>query len=143
MDARSASAEPISDEDYLAIEAALIATEKGRAFLAEYTVRNRTADTHRLMRSITRLHRATIGHRGFEDALRRDMETILQRLRTMRTALPIEETGAKGGWSHDLGQIEASVIALSEELQDRSAQQFADTGGYGLNFAIGLEAKTV
>ena len=45
-------------EDYEAIEQAVLETERGRWFLAEYAARNRRAETTSLLTSLTKLERA-------------------------------------------------------------------------------------
>lgn len=49
---------PLREEDYEAIEAAVMETERGRWFLAEYTRRNRSADTNVLLEAIQKLERS-------------------------------------------------------------------------------------
>ena len=48
---------PISEEDYEAIEQAVLETSRGRWFLAEYARRNRNADTAVLLEAIRKLER--------------------------------------------------------------------------------------
>ena len=48
----------LSEEDYRAIEAAVMETARGRWFLAEFARRNRQADTAMLLGAIARLERA-------------------------------------------------------------------------------------
>lgn len=63
---------PIDEADYEAIEAAVMETQRGRWFLAEYARRNRTADTGMLLEAIGRL----------ENAVRSERESLdLDRLR--------------------------------------------------------------
>lgn len=45
----------LTDEDYSAIEAAVMETERGRWFLAEYARRNRSADTASILEALTKL----------------------------------------------------------------------------------------
>src|SRR5437016_8692333 len=52
---------PLSEADYEAIEAAVVETNRGRWFLAEYTRRNRQADTTMLLGAIDRLEAAIRG----------------------------------------------------------------------------------
>lgn len=52
-DARSLT--PLSEMDYAAIAAAVMETSRGRWFLAEYTKRNRQADTEMVLSAIARL----------------------------------------------------------------------------------------
>jgi hypothetical protein len=49
------------EADYEAVCAAMVATERGRRFLAEFTARNRSADTNMLVSAITRVEAAIRG----------------------------------------------------------------------------------
>lgn len=49
---------PLSETDYEAIEAAVMETERGRWFLAEYAARNRNSDTNVLLEAIKKLERS-------------------------------------------------------------------------------------
>ncbi|WP_349371058.1 hypothetical protein [Salinarimonas sp.] len=66
---------PIADADYEAIEAAVMETQRGRWFLAEYARRNRTADTTMLLAAIERLESAVSREREADrmDRLRFDL----------------------------------------------------------------------
>jgi chemotaxis regulatin CheY-phosphate phosphatase CheZ len=55
---------PLSDADYEAIESAVMETGRGRWFLAEFSRRNRTADTGMLLDAIARLEHSVGGDRG-------------------------------------------------------------------------------
>jgi chemotaxis regulatin CheY-phosphate phosphatase CheZ len=52
---------PLREEDYEAIEAAVMETARGRWFLAEYTRRNRNSDTRTVLDAIEKLERS-MGH---------------------------------------------------------------------------------
>src|SRR5947209_16920894 len=52
---------PLNEADYEAIEAAVLETNRGRWFLAEYARRNRQADTAMLLTAIDRLEAAIRG----------------------------------------------------------------------------------
>lgn len=58
---------PIDEADYEAIEAAVMETQRGRWFLAEYARRNRTADTGMLLEAIGRLENAVRSEREIVD----------------------------------------------------------------------------
>ena len=51
---------PFNESDFLAIEAAVLETDKGRWFLAEFARRNRVADTQTLLKALSRLERNLI-----------------------------------------------------------------------------------
>jgi chemotaxis regulatin CheY-phosphate phosphatase CheZ len=55
---------PLSDADYEAIESAVMETSRGRWFLAEFSRRNRTADTCMLLDAIARLEQSVGADRG-------------------------------------------------------------------------------
>jgi chemotaxis regulatin CheY-phosphate phosphatase CheZ len=55
---------PLSDADYEAIESAVMETGRGRWFLAEFSRRNRTADTGMLLDAIARLEHSVGGDRN-------------------------------------------------------------------------------
>lgn len=59
---------PLSDEDYGAIEAAVIATARGRSFLREFARRQRHADTLSLLDAIARLEQRLAAGRVERDA---------------------------------------------------------------------------
>jgi hypothetical protein len=59
-----------ADQDYQAIYAALSASARGRAFLAEYVRRNRAADTELLLRAIEWLEALMRAHAPAGDPLR-------------------------------------------------------------------------
>ncbi|GGK22793.1 hypothetical protein [Salinarimonas ramus] len=66
---------PIAEEDYEAIEQAVMETQRGRWFLAEYARRNRNADTTVLLGAIERLEKVVSREREAErmDRLRFDL----------------------------------------------------------------------
>ncbi|GLS18659.1 hypothetical protein GCM10007874_16760 [Labrys miyagiensis] len=70
----------LSDEDYGAIEAAVMETARGRWFLAEYGRRNRNADTDAVLSAIRRLERLVQSAGTFDarDEVTRGMADIAQ-----------------------------------------------------------------
>ncbi|WP_413993440.1 hypothetical protein ACMDCR_15920 [Labrys okinawensis] len=70
----------LSDEDYGAIEAAVMETARGRWFLAEYARRNRNADTDAVLSAIRRLERLVQSAGTFDarDEVTRGMADIAQ-----------------------------------------------------------------
>ncbi len=75
---RSGPPSPIRHADYEAIEAALLESARGRWFLAEYSRRNRSADTRMLLDAITRLEATRLRPRD-----RGGLEPLLDDLRDM------------------------------------------------------------
>ncbi|WP_373236332.1 protein phosphatase CheZ [Cohaesibacter celericrescens] len=55
---------PLRQEDYLAIEAAVMETARGRWFLSEYARRNRNADTDTLLNAIDKLEKSVVRERA-------------------------------------------------------------------------------
>lgn len=106
---------PLSEDEYFTIENSLMATAKGRRFLRCYLERNRGTEMQKLLSSIARLHRVTVGEAGFETALHRDLSSVLSNVTQLRETIEVE--------SVDLGlqQIEASLLALTEVVEERSA----------------------
>ncbi|MGP9819036.1 hypothetical protein ACTZWW_03385, partial [Salinarimonas sp. NSM] len=66
---------PIAEADYDAIESAVMETQRGRWFLAEYARRNRNADTTVLLEAINRLENVVASERETQrmDRLRFDL----------------------------------------------------------------------
>jgi hypothetical protein len=66
---------PLSEADYEAIEQAVMETARGRWFLAEFTRRNRQADTTMLLKALERIEDAVTGERtiGTADRVRFDL----------------------------------------------------------------------
>jgi chemotaxis regulatin CheY-phosphate phosphatase CheZ len=59
---------PLNEADYQAIEAAVVETNRGRWFLAEYTKRNRNADTKVLLAALERIEHTIRSQRAAEPA---------------------------------------------------------------------------
>lgn len=76
----------IAEADYGAIENALQSTEKGRRFLRTYIERNRSLESRRLLRSISRLHRAALGEPGLNAEISRDLSSVLRTVSRHRKA---------------------------------------------------------
>ncbi|MCT4657267.1 MAG: protein phosphatase CheZ [Cohaesibacter sp.] len=72
---------PLRQEDYQAIEAAVMETARGRWFLSEYARRNRTADTDTLLGAIDKLEKTVVGQHAPGMAIERlkgDLSEIAQ-----------------------------------------------------------------
>src|SRR5271166_5901117 len=76
----------ISEADYCAIEDALQSSEKGRRFLRAFAYRNRSLESLRLLRSISRLHRAAFGNPGMNAEICRDLVSVLRSASRQRQA---------------------------------------------------------
>ncbi|MBJ7533898.1 hypothetical protein JDN40_07265 [Rhodomicrobium vannielii ATCC 17100] len=114
---------PLSEADYCAIESALLASDKGRRFLRAYVDRNRGLETLRLLRSISRLHRAALGVPGLNAEVCRDLSGILSTVSKHRhKAFDCFDEGDKAELLlNGMEEIEAAVIALIESIEDRMA----------------------
>ncbi|MFZ1109688.1 MAG: hypothetical protein WAN43_15250 [Rhodomicrobium sp.] len=121
---------PLSETDYYALEDALLSTEKGRRFLRAYVDRNRGMETLRLLRSISRMHRAALGVPGANSEVCRDLTGVLKIISSRRekTAVCGEEAAKSEALMAALEEIEACVIALIESIEDRMAGPLRDDG---------------
>jgi hypothetical protein len=117
------STAPLSEADYYALEDALLATEKGRRFLRAYIDRNRGLETLRLLRSISRMHRAALGVPGVNAEVCRDMAGVLK-IVSKRREMAMEcydDAGRLQSLMTGLEEIEACVITLIESIEDKMA----------------------
>lgn len=74
---RSGPPSALPEEDYDAIEAAVMETARGRWFLAEYARRNRTADTGMLLEAIAKLQ-AAITDTSADDGIQRFRKDLIE-----------------------------------------------------------------
>jgi len=111
----------ISDADYNAIEDALHSSQKGRRFLRAYLERNRSLESRRLLRSISRLHRSALGAPGIPAEISRDLVAMAKdvaRNRKLAAACRSAEDRTRY-LSRSLQDVEASLLALIESLDER------------------------
>lgn len=113
----------ISEADYCAIEDALQSSEKGRRFLRAYVDRQRGLETLRLLRSISRLHRATLGAPGFQAEVSRDLsETLRDVSRLRQIAADCGEDALRASYlASGVEDIESRLIALIESVEDKGS----------------------
>ncbi len=119
MHARSTGG--LSQADYCAIEDALLRSTKGQDFLLEYLKRHRGGESLRLLRSISRLHRAALGSSGMGQRIMGDLATVSQtltRVRTRAAACPGVNARAEV-LEAGLDDVEATVLVLMETLEDQ------------------------
>ena len=117
----------ISETDYGAIEDALQSSEKGRRFLRAYADRNRSLESRRLLRSISRLHRAALGAPGLNAEAYRDLVSIL------KSVVKHKQTASRCGdvntrtviLAASLEEIEACLITLIESIEERAFDTLA------------------
>lgn len=69
-----------SDEDYEAIEAAVMETARGRWFLREYARRNRNADTQAVLGALDQLERKVLDNQGLGN-LKADFQEMASAIR--------------------------------------------------------------
>jgi hypothetical protein len=123
----------LSEDDYAAIEAAVMETARGRWFLAEFARRNRNTDTETVLSAIDRLEQAMTaqsGPRGGEaDRLRFDLfdmaSAIAQTKAEIAAIKPDGDRVALDGATNELDAIVKStetatgeILAAAERLQE-------------------------
>jgi chemotaxis regulatin CheY-phosphate phosphatase CheZ len=123
---------PLSEADYEAIEAAVVETNRGRWFLAEYARRNRHADTRMLLTAIDRLEAAIRGERTAEsvDRIRFDLVEMAKAIARTKAEIAAikpdgEQPGKFGEATEELdsivGATEAAtsdILAAAEQVQE-------------------------
>jgi chemotaxis protein CheZ len=123
---------PLSEADYEAIEAAVVETNRGRWFLAEYARRNRHADTKMLLTAIDRLEAAIRGERTAEsvDRIRFDLVEMAKAIARTKAEIAAikpdgEQHGKFGEATEELdsivGATEAAtsdILAAAEQIQE-------------------------
>jgi chemotaxis protein CheZ len=123
---------PLSEADYEAIEAAVVETNRGRWFLAEYARRNRHADTKMLLTAIDRLEAAIRGERTAEsvDRIRFDLVEMAKAIARTKAEIAAikpdgEQPGKFGEATEELdsivGATEAAtsdILAAAEQVQE-------------------------
>lgn len=105
----SNSLTPLHDEDYNAIENAVMETARGRWFLAEYTKRHRSADTEMLLDAIKKLegNMKREGEVPNIDSFKLDIADMASAIeRTKKEIAQIADRGESGG----------RILAASNEL---------------------------
>ncbi len=135
----------IPEADYCAIEDTLQSTEKGRRFLRAYTERNRSLESRRLLRSISRLHRAALGAPGINAEVCRDLISVLRSVSKHRqAATACVNPGSRSVMlENGLDEVEACLIALIESIEE-SAFESLGSGiqGSGLEDELSQAGRT-
>jgi chemotaxis protein CheZ len=123
---------PLSEADYEAIEAAVVETNRGRWFLAEYAKRNRHADTKMLLTAIDRLEAAIRGERTAEsvDRIRFDLVEMAKAIARTKAEIAaikpdVEQAGKFGEATEELDSIVSTteaatsdILAAAEQIQE-------------------------
>jgi hypothetical protein len=124
----SAPPAPRRPPDYAAIEAALLQSPRGRAFLAEYARRNRTADTQMLLEAITRLELAILRphHQREANNVLTDLVEMSEAIaRTRREIAAIKPPGSITAATEELESVvnatekaTSDILQAAEEVQE-------------------------
>ena len=123
---------PLTEADYEAIEAAVVETNRGRWFLAEYARRNRHADTKMLLTAIDRLEAAIRGERTAEsvDRIRFDLVEMAKAIARTKVEIAaikpdVEQAGKFGEATEELDSIVSAteaatsdILAAAEQVQE-------------------------
>jgi chemotaxis regulatin CheY-phosphate phosphatase CheZ len=114
---------PLTEADYEAIEAAVMETNRGRWFLAEYARRNRHADTNMLLAAIERIEATMRGERHMEtvDRIRFDlvdMANAIARAKAEIAAIKPDarQAGKFGEATEELDSIVNATEAATSEI---------------------------
>jgi chemotaxis protein CheZ len=123
---------PLSEADYEAIEAAVVETNRGRWFLAEYARRNRHADTKMLLTAIDRLEAAIRGERTAEsvDRIRFDLVEMAKAIARTKAEIAaikpdVEQAGKFGEATEELDSIVSTTEAATSDIL-ASAEQIQE-----------------
>ena len=119
----------IAEADYGAIENALQSTEKGRRFLRTYIERNRSLESRRLLRSISRLHRAALGEPGLNAEISRDLSSVLRTVsRHRKAAAKCSDLFARSAaLENSLEEVKSCLISLLESIEERAVETLGNT----------------
>lgn len=111
----------LTPADYIAIERAILQSTKGRGFLADYLLRNRTAETELLLEAIARLHRALEGSesarqlkelKGDLTELQRNMARTRRELAAMLGEEDVPAEKRAGKLEAALSHVESGIMAM-------------------------------
>ena len=110
---------PLRQEDYLAIEAAVMETARGRWFLNEYTRRNRNADTDTLLKAIDKLEKSIVRERAPATVMERvkmdlaDMAAAIEKTKIEIAQIKHEDN--EGAERFERASIELDAIVSQTE----------------------------
>src|SRR6201982_2959333 len=122
----------LSDADYEAIESAVLETNRGRWFLAEYARRNRHADTKMLLTAIERIEAVMRGEPSTQsvDRIRFDLVEMAKAIARTKAEIAaikpdIEQHGKFGEATEELDSIvntteaaTSDILAAAEQIQE-------------------------
>ncbi len=120
--ARAGQPEPDApdDGDYKAFCAALSASARGRAFLTEYTRRNRNADTERLLAAITQLQQTVAANTApkVTDTIKSELRALLDEITAAQSELEASIVTTKATKLAELVALVArritAIVALAQ-----------------------------
>jgi hypothetical protein len=124
--ARTSAQPDIVETDYQAFCAALSASLRGRAFLAEYARRNRHADTEMVLAALDRLQAQVRGQIAAPqaDRIRQELRALLAAIRTTRPEIDDSPTAIRAAKQAALlGFVEHRIGALVAPEREASVVQ--------------------
>ncbi len=147
---------PLSENDYVAIEAAVMETARGRWFMAEFAKRNRQADTLQLLGAIGRIERVvglglpeqTVAPDMGEAAaliadLRIDLERISGKAEDRASGLATRIETAAGTIVQATESIQEAAWSLREAGADEALCDMLDQRASEISAATGIVEGTV
>ena len=110
--AESRALSPLNEHDFGAIEAAVMETERGRWFLAQYAQRNRTADTNLILSAIAKLENAVSGERAMQqiERVRFDLVEMAKTIALLK--IEIAASGADGAEASRFDEATEALDAI-------------------------------
>ena len=119
---RSGPPSALPEQDYDAIEDAVMETARGRWFLAEYARRNRNADTEMLLAAIAKLQKS-IGEQSAENALAKVRRELLDMAEAIAEAKrEIATMRAKDGEDGQIGEATLELDAIVESTEKATSE---------------------
>jgi hypothetical protein len=111
----------INEDDYQAFCAALSASARGRAFLADYTRRNRNADTEVLLAALDRLDARLRAGGSAVERLRDELRMLLIAIRVARPSIDAAAAPAKlSNLTSLLALLERRIEAMAEPAPEQA-----------------------
>jgi chemotaxis regulatin CheY-phosphate phosphatase CheZ len=120
---------PLNEADYEAIESAVMETGRGRWFLAEFSRRNRTADTGMLLEAISRLEHSVGGERAtfVAERVRQDLMDMAKAIAQLKIELASNDpeinrfeqaTEALDGVVRTTESATSNILEAAEQIQE-------------------------
>ncbi|SNY94303.1 Chemotaxis phosphatase, CheZ [Cohaesibacter sp. ES.047] len=129
---------PLRQEDYLAIEAAVMETARGRWFLSEYARRNRNADTDTLLNAIDKLEKTVVREQAPSSLMHRvkldlaDMAAAIEKTKKEIAQIKHEDNDGAERFERASSELDAIVSQTETATSDilgaaEKIQEFAWT----------------